>query len=363
MGLLLLFAGCAASSRPVRSPEQRAAELAAEVRAAGLALTEPRWLSAAARARVVAEVGRHGTPRQRLQRLARWLSEEEGLDFTYAERLTLSASEAWHARRGDCLSYSHLLAALAAELGVEVGYVQYRAPREVVGQGGKLTVITHVANLYEQDRESVLVELANEAFSVRMSDYRRLAVDEVLALHVSNLAMVRLDQGELLLAERLLAAALKVAPQLAEPHVNLGAALLRARRPAEALRVLEAALRRFPHEVALYVNASQAAAALGQAARASELAAKAEAPWTDPFRAYVRASELLERGEAAAAAELLREVAARQPDSATTWLALARALAALGKVADARAALVRAHRLDPKHPGLAPLARQLFPGR
>lgn len=358
---VLVLAGCAASARQVQSPAERARALTAEVRALGLALAAPRWLPEAPRRRVVAAVGRHGTARERLQRLARWLSAEDGLGFAYAERVTLSASEAWRARRGDCLSYAHLVAALAPELGVEVGYVQYRAPREVVGDGGKLTVITHVANLHEQDRESVLVELANEAFSVRMSDYRRLAEDEVLALHVSNLAMTRLDAGELLLAERMLSAALGVAPQLAELHVNLGAARLRARRPAEALRGLEGALRRFPHEVGLYVNAAQAAAALGQVERARALTAKAEAPWTDPFLAFVRATELLEQGDAAAAAALLERVAALQPGSVTTQLYLARTLAALGRRSEARAALTRAHRLDPKHPGVAPLARQLFP--
>lgn len=357
--LSLVLAGCAASARQVQSPAARALALTAEVRALGLALAAPRWLPEAPRRRVVAEVGRHGTPRERLQRLARWLSAQDGLGFTYAERLTLTASEAWRTRRGDCLSYAHLVAALAPELGVEVGYVQYRAPREVVGDGGKLTVITHVANLHEEDRESVLVELANQAFSVRMSDYRRLAEDEVLALHVSNLAMLRLEGGEL--AERLLSAALAVAPQLAELHVNLGAALLRARRPDEAQRVLERALHRFPHEVGLYVNAAQAAAALGQTARARALAAKAEAPWTDPFLAFVRATELLELGDAAGALTLLERVAVLQPGSATTQLHLARALAALGRRSEARAALTRAHRLDPKHPGVAPLARQLFP--
>lgn len=358
---VLVLAGCAAPLRPASSPAQRAVALASEVHAAGLALTELRWLPAETRARAITEVGRHGTPRERLQRLARWLSAEHGLGFTYAERVTLTASEAWRTRRGDCLSYAHLVAALAPELGVEVGYVQYRAPREVVADGGKLTVITHVANLHEEDRESVLVELANQAFSVRMSDYRRLAEDEVLALHVSNLAMLELEGGEPGLAERLLSAALAVAPQLAELHVNLGAARLRARRPAEALRGLEDALRRFPHEVGLYVNAAQAAAALGQFERARALTAKAEAPWTDPFLAFVRATELLERGDAAGALTLLERVAMLQPGSATTQLHLARALAALGRRSEARAALTRAHRLDPKHPGVAPLARQLFP--
>ncbi|MGK3946725.1 hypothetical protein ABK046_51230, partial [Streptomyces caeruleatus] len=54
------------------------------------------------------EVGRQDTELDRLQRLNKYLRGTTGLGFTYDATATLTAREAWEARRGDCLSYAHL---------------------------------------------------------------------------------------------------------------------------------------------------------------------------------------------------------------------------------------------------------------
>lgn len=344
---------------PRRSPAERAAALLASARRAGVPLPDPLWLPPEVHQRAAKELGRAGTPRQRLERLSAWLSSERGLGFRYDDAHTRTASEAWRAGAGDCLSYAHLFNALARGLGVEAGYVQYRAPQEYAERERLFVVVTHVASLHEADRESILVELRGEAFSAQMSDYQRLGDDEALALHLSNLAMEHLRRDELALAERLMRLTAASAPHLPELQVNLGAVLLRAGRAREALALLRRALKRFPRVTALYTNAALAARATGQRALAERLTALADAPWTDPFVPFVRATALFEQGRFAEAAALFRQVAARDPHSATFQIWLARALHAVQQPKPARAAFDRARALDPRHPQLERLRVEL----
>jgi tetratricopeptide (TPR) repeat protein len=358
----LALAGCATGGpAAVRRPSEaeRLAQLVAEVAAAGVPLGDPLALPPEALARVADEIGGRGTAVDRLRRLAAWLSDAEGLAFRYDELRTVTAAEAWAGRGGDCLSYAHLFNSLARSLRVPMQYVRYRAPRGYQERGGQLLVVSHVASLYDRDRETVLVDLSGEELSPLRSDYQRLSDDEAAALHVSNLAMARLGRGEVAMAERLIRLMLARTPELPDLHNNLGAVLLHRRRYAEALAVLQAAIARFPSHVPLYVNAALAAQALGDSRLAEQLTARAEAPWTDPYVPFVRGAWLLDQGRTAEGVAILRGVVERSPDSATFQVMLARGLSELGQRKPALAAFSRARQIDPRHPMLLPLAQRL----
>jgi Tfp pilus assembly protein PilF len=356
---LVLALGCGCATLTPRSEAERVAALVAAVRGQGIELGDPRWLPLEARTRVQDEVGRVGTVAERLRRLSRWLGDPEGLGFHYDELHTRTAAQAWAARSGDCLSYAHLFNALARWLGVPMSYVRYRAPRSYEERNGQFLVVSHVASLYDEDRETILVELTGELLSAQRSDYERLSDEEAVALHLSNLAMARLGEGDAEIAERVLRVALVEMPQLSDLHNNLGATLLHRQRYEEALAVLQRAIKRFPSYVSLYVNAALAAKGAGHQALAAQLAARARAPWTDPFVPFVRGAWLLERGEAAEAVAVFRQVVAKSPASATFQIWLARGLLAVGDRKQARLAFERARKLDPRHPLLAALWRQL----
>lgn len=355
----LALAGCAAAPPPLESPAQRLAKLLAEVRAEGVELGDPQTLDPAVVKLADDEIGRRGTVPDRLRRLSDWLSDRRGVAFRYDEQQTLTAAQAWEARAGDCLSYAHLFNALAASLQVPMEYVRYRAPSAYQERNGQFVVVSHVASLYDRDRETILVDLSGEELSPLRSDYERLTIDEAMALHVSNLAMARLGRGEVEGPERLIRLLLARAPQLPDLHNNLGAVLVHRQRYAEALTVLQRAIASFPSYVPLYINAALAARGAGKERLADELTAKAQAPWTDPFVPFVRGARLLEEGRAAEGVAVLRKVVKMSPDSATFQVHLARGLIALGQRKEALAAFTRARKLDPRHPLLYALSQQL----
>lgn len=358
----LFGGGCATAPLPATPPlteAQRVARLVADVEAAGVPLGDPLALPPEVLAQVAAQIGARGTVAERMRRLASWLSDRRGLAFRYDELRTVTAAEAWRSRGGDCLSYAHLFNALARALDVPMRYVRYRAPRDYQERAGQLLVVSHVASLFESDRETVLVDLSGEELSPLRSDYQRLSDDEALALHGSNLAMAQLGSGQVAQAERLIRLLLSHTPEVPDLHNNLGAVLLHRQKYAEALGVLQAAIARFPSYVPLYVNAALAAQGLGEPQLAEQLTAQAEAPWTDPFVPFVRGAWLLDQGRTAEGVSILRGVVARSPDSATFHAMLARGLLALGDREAALAAFGRARGLDPRHAMLRSLAQGL----
>ncbi len=351
--------GAAAVRAPALTDEQRLVRLVDELAVSGLVLGDPLALPPEVLALAEDEIGIRGTVAERLSRLAAWLVAEDGVGFRYDALQTRTAAQAWATRSGDCLSYAHLLHAMARHLRVPMQYVRFRAPRGYEERGGQLVVVTHVASLYDLDRETILVDLGGDRANVMRSDYQRLAAYEAMALHASNLAMAELGRGEAAVAERLLRVLLTHAPQLPDLHNNLGAVLLHRQRYAEALRVLQQAIERFPTYVSLYVNGALAARAAGRPKLAQQLSDRAEAPWTDPFVPFVRAAQLLEEGRAAEGVEILQRVVKLAPGSATFQVHLARGLFALGKPVEAQAAFARAAALDPRNPLLVPLALSL----
>ena len=64
------------------------------------------------------KVGYAGTEKSRLMKMVRFMADADGLGFQYQTQSSLTAERAFAARRGDCMSYSNLLVALARTLDV-----------------------------------------------------------------------------------------------------------------------------------------------------------------------------------------------------------------------------------------------------
>lgn len=342
----VLASGCATFG--MRLDGARLTHMRADAEQRGLELADPLEIDTEMRNTMFREVGMQGTELERLQRLSRWLRSKEGLGFTYDINATRTAREAFYARSGDCLSYAHLVNALARYVGVSMGYVRYREATGYDERNGQFTVVSHVASVFSNYRMTVLVELNGVPESYRVSDYENVGDDEAAALHASNLAMEQFAHGERREPEAMLRWLVERTPNLPEVHSNLAAVLLRRGKNEEAMGVLNGALERFPDFVPLYVNGSLAARRLGDEVRSEELAEKARSK--DPFVPFVKGTWLLEKGKYAAAEALLKSARRMRPQSVmfTAWLAKAQLLG--GKEDEGKAMFAQARKLAPTHP-------------
>jgi tetratricopeptide (TPR) repeat protein len=352
--VLTLSSGCALIT--TRGDARRMSALIDAAKLAGMELPDPLAISPAVTESVLQHVGRQGTELERVKRLHRWLRDQSGLGFRYDALHTRGAQDAWEARSGDCLSYAHLFAALARFLQVPMNYVRYREAQTYEERDGQFLVVSHVATIYNDYRVTILVELTGDSPSSRVSDYEVLGDDEAAALHYSNLAMEQLAKGDNEGPEKLLRLLLKRTPGLPEIQNNLGAVLLRAGKPQEALVVLKPALKKFPDFVPLYVNGALAARGSGDGPLSEELAEKARSSWTDPFLPFVRGTWLLDRGKPAEAVQLLERAVSLKPKSAMFHAWLSKALLELKRVEDAKREYYEAVRLAPTNPMVRDLA-------
>ena len=145
---------------------------------------------------------------------------------------------------------------------------------------------------------------------------------------------------------------------------RLGELLLTAEQPAQALAAFRRGMEADPNDAEVVRGAARAAEAAGdaEAAAAYHRAALGLHPYS-PRTVRAAAQFELQRGRAAAGADLVGEALRVLPQEATLWVALGELRAASGDERGARHAVQRALALDGQVPGAAELLTSLDAGR
>lgn len=142
----------------------------------------------------------------------------------YEPYLNLSASEAFAARRGNCLSYSNLLVALAREAGLDARFQIVDVPPDYDSVDGRLVLNKHinvrVANI--PGRGAVTVEFSKE-YASGIYDRRIVRDDYATALHYNNVAFSRARDGDPRGEFVYLRKAIETTPENPDYWANLGA--------------------------------------------------------------------------------------------------------------------------------------------
>jgi Flp pilus assembly protein TadD len=293
----------------------------------------------------------------RLRQLLRAVLDGASFRVDYGDD-TRSASATFHARRGNCLSFTNLFVALARESGLRVSYQEVDVPPIWTARDESFVVSRHVnAVVAARNGTTQVVDFDMAAF--RAAYPRRAISDARAAAHYySNLGVERLEADDAEGAFAHFAHALALDRTLAQAWINLGAWY---RRQGDATRAeasyLEA-LRIDPRELVAMSNLSTLHARSGNAELAQWYERRAaNFRLQNPYYRYERARVAYLAGDFSGAARQLREALRRSGADPAFYSLLGMSYRELGRRDDARAAFSRALELADS-PGLQSAMRR-----
>lgn len=348
-GLLGLATGCAAALPAAPS------RVLAGTRAEGLTLEDPLAISPATAGEVWHALSDITSSDEKLRALRDHLYTKAQRPFEYAPHVTLTAEQAYKERKGDCMAFSMLFAALARSLGINVYFVHVSDVESYYERGGVLFVSSHVAVGYGHGPNAQIFDFKKEIRDWRLSLYHDIDDDSARALYYNNVAVDWMLEQRFEVAKRLFRVLIERAPAVVEPYNNYGVLLMRMHEQEESLRVLDAGIAKFPSYKPLYTNALFAAEALGRKDRIATLEEQMKSLMhNDPIFVFGRGMKLLSRGAYAAAVSELSRAHEAMPESPVVLAGLGRAYIGTGDVTRGTQALERA-----KKTAAEPLRRQL----
>jgi tetratricopeptide (TPR) repeat protein len=355
--LLLALVGCA----PMRVTEiYPVVDDAVKMgNAEGLALENPYLIDDEIAATVDQEVGRWGTPYDRLHRVLRFMTDRGLLGFQYAQDVTVTAREAYHARRGNCMSYTNLFLGIARHLDVPVFLIHINEATSFYEKDGTFVVSTHMAVGYDAVVRITLVDLGGESDRLRV--YERASDLAGFCLFYNNVAVEKMLSGDIPGAEKLLAFLVRIFPPLKETRNNLGALYLRQARYEEALALYTVLAAASPDYRPAFTNGLVAARGAGRqdlverfAQGAATLAEK------DPFYLFNQGVTAFQKGDYTTAESYFHRAASQQPHNPLVSAWLSRTYLQSGRTEEGIEEFRKAQELAPYHRILAEM-RSLFP--
>jgi tetratricopeptide (TPR) repeat protein len=205
------------------------------------------------RAFVADAVGNARHSAVRFKRLMRALVEAGYFNGSYYQPgLTLTSSELFAAKTGNCLSYTTMFIALAREAGLDAGFqnVVLSGVRNDVTDSGEVSVDFNAVH--------------PDPHYVR----RAVSDDDATALFYSNRSVDRMLKGDSVNGFALMVQALELTPDNADLWQNLGAFYALQQQPGMAVRAYEVALSLDHHHEGAMSGLARAYASLGDLEKA-----------------------------------------------------------------------------------------------
>jgi Flp pilus assembly protein TadD len=303
------------------------------------------------------ELGSAGSDEGRLERLRTALLDGRDFTFEYERTSTFSASDAFENRRGNCVSFTNLLIALARSLGIQLqaALVSTRGISE--REGDVIVTYNHMVAVYPHAGSS----------DVKVYDFYRMAEERgprltllddfsVAAIRASNDGVAHLGRGEYAEAEHDLGIAVKLGPQLGSLYANLGLAKWRNGDVAGAFAAFRRGLEVEPRCSPLLQNLAALYLDQHKPAEAQAALAALDMHRSSPYALIVRGDLALREGNVKGAIRNYRQAAGLDPKLADPWLAIARAELARGRRDAAHKAARKALKRDPSSPEARTLA-------
>lgn len=257
------------------------------------------------------------------------------LRLEYDSSYTRTASEAFAARSGNCLSLVIMTAALAKEMGLSVQYQKVLTKDDWSRSGGLYLASGHVnivlgkkrfddKNHLDQNYQMTIDFLPpQDTASQRTVD---LEENTIVAMYLNNRAAESLVRNQTDQAYWWAKEAIKADPQFSYSYNTLGVIYMRHNQYLDAYRTLDMALRTDPDSVVAMSNMVQTLEMLGRSAEASSLNEQLlnKQPYP-PFHFFNLGVKAMEKSEFQQAKFLFQRELKRAPDyhEFHFWLGLA----------------------------------------
>jgi Tfp pilus assembly protein PilF len=263
------------------------------------------------------------------------------LMLEYDSSTTRTASQAFEARQGNCLSLVIMTGAFANAMDLKVTYQQV-ATEDLWSRSGGMYFMSGHVNLAFQHRfdKSVIYTID---FMPAVNDglfTQPISQETVLAMFMNNRAAEAMVRGHLDDAYWRIRQAVKLDPQFRSAYNTLGVIYLRHGDTARAEQVLHYVLQGEPNNPRVLSNYAEALRGLGRTSEAQAVQARlAVLEPVPPFYWFVQGQAALHRGDFMKAREMFLKEIDRDPDYHEFHYALAVADFSLNRLDEARAEL------------------------
>ncbi|MCP4901191.1 MAG: tetratricopeptide repeat protein [bacterium] len=262
------------------------------------------------------------TVASQLTRLQRALFDKKVFHFLRDDRLTLTASEAFDVRRGNCFSFTALFITLARSLGHEVVMVSVQRPPAVKRDQGLVVYTQHIVAGYVEGQWLHMYDF----FMTSQAEYESESfIDDVeaTAMYHSNLGGHELAKGDMARAEEHLRIATAMDDELGSAWVNLGVMRYQAEDMPGALEAYRRALLVEPGMPSALTNIAYVYRSMGMDKEADAALAAAAEGQASPYALIALASAEVACGNTKAAGRHLRRAKRSFPYESEVYIALA----------------------------------------
>lgn len=296
-------------------------------------------------------------PRTRLELLIRSVMVGGNLGFDYVETRTLTASEAFKSRSGNCVGFSNMIIALARRAGLEAEYQEvFLSPVWSDHLEDTVLLVKHVNVVVKSRQFSWAVDVSG--VEIHPTDRRRIVDDSYAkALYLNNIAVDALLENDLPTAYAYIRSAIAASSEVVDPWINLGVIYGRNEQLDDAALVFQQALQIEPGDYSALSNLYEVYLEQEKFDLAAELGPKVERyRRNNPYYLLRLSDEALELERYQESIKLLQKAIKKKEDDHKLYFALARTQYLSGKMTAAQKSLLRARELAPEAYGERPLS-------
>lgn len=283
----------------------------------------------------------------RLHLLISAVSSGGVLGFDYDESLTLTASDAFDRRAGNCIGFANMMIALARRAGLKAEYQEVFRQREWSSYEDTMLLIKHI-NVIVKSRSYTYVLDASSA-KINPNTRRRIIGDDYAkALYLNNIGAVALLNNDLPTAHAYLSKAIDTEPRMTDPWVNMGVVFGRNEQMDDAEMAFHRALEIDDSEYSALSNLYEVYIAQEDLESAEKLQAKVEKYRNkNPYYLLKLSDEALELAHFEESMSLLERAIKKKKDDHLLHFALAKTQYLSGEIAAAEGSMIRVRELAP----------------